>query len=299
MTADDAGPRGLKYPHLLPEIQELADADNATRIDRLKTDFFIPYTEFVAVGDRIAGFLKYHLGRAPCLGTHGPPGSGKTHIFKAAAARFGRPFVDHDGYTRQRLILVKHPPPSYDICAFYDEVIKAAGGVVPSSTRPARHLFALGQQLETLQTKIVLFDNLHFLLRGTANQIRAGLQFLVYLNDIGISIGAAGTEEMEALIKLEPQTAERFEKFHLPLWTDDERLLSFVDSTEAIFPLRRPSGLSQPRLADLVLSKSRGLLAGIVFLLREGAILAIETGEERITEKIIKSVRYQKYRDDG
>jgi hypothetical protein len=63
-----------------------------------------------------------------------------------------------------------------------------------------------------------------------------------------------------------------------------------LTSFERILPLREPSHLAELSMATLLRSWTEGTIGELSSLLRKAAIAAIETGEERITENILKRV---------
>jgi len=66
-------------------------------------------------------------------------------------------------------------------------------------------------------------------------------------------------------------------------------LLASLAST---LPLQKPSLLTDPELIRFLLDKSEGVIGEIITLLNNAAILAIESGEERINKKILARIDY-------
>jgi hypothetical protein len=59
-----------------------------------------------------------------------------------------------------------------------------------------------------------------------------------------------------------------------------------------VLPLRRPSQLAQPALAEKVLSAAEGILGEIVSIVTRAAVRAIASGTESITAKLIDEMGF-------
>jgi len=54
-----------------------------------------------------------------------------------------------------------------------------------------------------------------------------------------------------------------------------------------VLPLRRPSGLAEPAMAGKILSASEGVLGEIIATVTRAAVLAVTSGAEAITPRMI------------
>jgi hypothetical protein len=72
----------------------------------------------------------------------------------------------------------------------------------------------------------------------------------------------------------------------LPVWACDDYLVHFLEAYEASLPLARRSRLSSLSMMRLIVKTTEGSLGDIVLRLQTAAALAVETGEERITEAL-------------
>lgn len=84
-----------------------------------------------------------------------------------------------------------------------------------------------------------------------------------------------------------PITNNRFDPFPLPLWTDNEAYRRLLATLEAVLPLRRPSGLARPKLASKIISAAEGVLGEIIAVVTRTTVLAVQTGAESISVKLI------------
>lgn len=106
-----------------------------------------------------------------------------------------------------------------------------------------------------------------------------------FLPDRG-AIADKGRRQLQA-IRSDDQLVNRFEAFPLPLWTDNEAYRRLLATLKAVLPLRRPSGLARPKLASKIISAAEGVLGEIIAVVMRAAVLAVQTGAESISVKLI------------
>jgi hypothetical protein len=81
--------------------------------------------------------------------------------------------------------------------------------------------------------------------------------------------------------------ANRFEPVGLPPWRNDEEYRQLLSTLEAVLPLRRPSQLAKPAVAEKILSAAEGILGEVVSIVTRAAVRAVTSGTEAITAKLI------------
>ena len=127
------------------------------------------------------------------------------------------------------------------------------------------------------------------MLTGTARQQRLIMNAIKYLcNALQLPIVLSGTKDAVRILHTDPQHASRFDVAELPLWQNDKEFRRLVGSFEKILPLKKPSNLTETSVLNLIYSISGGNIGNIKRLINECAIEAIESGEERITSKMIE-----------
>lgn len=123
---------------------------------------------------------------------------------------------------------------------------------------------------------------------GSRLQQRRLLNLLRWIgNELQISLIAVGTAEALHAVQSDDQLANRFEPVGLPPWragTEYEQLLSTL---EAVLPLRLPSDLAEPDLANKILTSAEGILGEIVSIVTRAAVRAVASGSEVITASLI------------
>jgi hypothetical protein len=133
-----------------------------------------------------------------------------------------------------------------------------------------------------------VIDEVHNLLSGSRVQQRRLLNLLRWLgNELQIPLVAVGTAEALHAVQSDDQLANRVEPMGLPPWRNGEEYRQLLSTLEAVLPLRRPSQLAEPMLAEKILSTAEGVLGEVVSIVTRAAVRAVMTGAEAITAKLI------------
>ena len=123
------------------------------------------------------------------------------------------------------------------------------------------------------------------------NRQRQFLNVLKYLgNELKIPLVGVGTIDAVRAIQTDPQLTNRFDPITLRRWQMNREWQMLLSSFERILPLRKPSQLAELSLATALLAWSEGTIGELASLLRTAAKAAIETGEECITEGLLKQI---------
>lgn len=278
------------YPHLHPATRPLADEDAQSRIRRIRTDRWIAYsraqTSLAALED-LLGFPKRT--RMPNLLLVGQTNNGKTMIvekfrrshppLEASAAPGGIAHIP---------VLKVQMPAAPDERRFFGAILQELGLAGPASDRLAiRQEFAV-RLMRSTAVQLLVIDEAHNLLSGPRLQQRRFLNLLRWLgNELQIPLVAVGTAEALRAIHSDDQLANRFEPLTLPPWRAGKEYERLLSTLEAVLPLRRPSHLTQPALAQKILSVSEGILGEIIAVVTRAAVRAVSGGAEAISAKLI------------
>jgi type II secretory pathway predicted ATPase ExeA len=275
-----------KYAHLHRSVGALADEPEAVRIKRIRTDRWIGYSQAERALAALEDLLTFPKRmRMPNLLLIGPTNNGKTMITeKFRRSHPGRDAATTENGTAEVPVLRVQMPPAPDERRFFSAVLAALGAPDRASDRLVlKQDFAM-RLLRATGVQILIIDEAHNLLSGTAIQQRRFLNLVRWLgNELQIPLVAVGTAEALRAI----QSDDRFSPFTLPLWHEGEEYRRLLSSLEALLPLRRPSGLAEPPLAGSILSASEGVLGEIVTVVTSAAVMAVTSGEEAITEHMI------------
>ncbi len=145
-----------------------------------------------------------------------------------------------------------------------------------------------------MQLKVLVIDEIHHLLAGSTEKQRGFLNVIKYLgNELQIPIVGVGTEAAKRSIATDPQLSNRFKRVELPLWKNDDDFLRLLVSFERLLPLKKPSDLITPQIANKLFLLSEGYLGEVSQILVEAAVLAIEKGTEKIDLTILNELKWE------
>jgi hypothetical protein len=283
------------YAHLLPAVQMLADAPDEVRIRRLRTDRWIGYARAETVLAQMQDLLSFPpRTRMPNLFLVGPTNNGKTMILEKFR-RTHRP--DEQGTPHNALcvpVLTLQMPPSPDEHSFFSAILSTLGaGDRINDRRLQAKQDLIVRLMRAAAVRLLAIDEVHNLLCGSPQQQRRFLNLLRWLgNELQIPLLAVGTAEGLRAIQSDEQLANRFTPFSLPLWHADAEYTRLLNTLELLLPLRQPSGLAEPALAQKILAVSEGVLGEIVSLIVQAAVAAIRQGHEAIRMEVLDNISF-------
>ncbi|MHB8355148.1 MAG: TniB family NTP-binding protein [Vulcanimicrobiaceae bacterium] len=286
------------YPHLGERAKGVIHLGHAERIHFLGEPCWIGYDRAVAVLKRLRELANHpqHT-RVPNLLIVGEPANGKTTIVSR--------FNDTDGTSHQdangdpvRPVILAEAPPSADEKALYISILERFWMPYRASEPVVRLRYQVVHLMRTCQVRILIIDELHSVLTGTALKQREVMNALKLLcNELRIPIVGVGTRDAVRVLHTDPQHASRFDVVSLPLWKIDAEFQRLLASFERVLPLRSPSQLHAPELAKKLHFLSEGNIGNLSRLLSACARAAIESGEERITPAIVDKNAWIRSRD--
>ena len=281
------------FSHLIPSAQNTVKLPAGERIARIRADRWIGYTLAQKALTKLEELFTYpERQRMPNLLIVGPTNNGKTMIIEKFR-RQHQVMISDDGQTEQIPILAMQMPSSPTINRFYTMLLYSLNAPSFGSRRLSELEQLSLRILRQVGVRMLIIDEVHNILAGSASQQREFLNLIRFLgNKLQIPIVCVGTKEAYLAIRSDAQLENRFEPFLLPLWTLDDDFYSLLASFAAVLPLRRPSELHIPKIANFILSKSEGPIGEITTLLTRAAILAVDTGEECINRRILNLVDY-------
>ncbi|MET4349538.1 TniB family NTP-binding protein [Bradyrhizobium sp. RT9a] len=279
------------YAHLRPTTRPFAAEDAGSRIRRIRTDRWIGYARAEAVLAALEDLLSFPKRlRMPNLLLVGPTNNGKTMIVE----KFRRTHLANaasepaDGAALIPVLKVQMPS-GPDEGRFFGAILEALGMPFNPRDRIATKQDTAVRLMRATNVRLLVIDELHNLLSGTAMQQRRLLNVLRWLgNELQIPLVGVGTTEALRAIRSDEQLVNRFEPFPLPVWTDDDEYRRLLSTLEAVLPLRRPSNLSDPAMTARILSAAEGVLGEIIAIVVRAAVKAIETGAETISPRMIE-----------
>ncbi len=285
----------LKFPHLLASAQLLADASNEIRIRHIRADRWIGYGRAELALAEMEDLLSFpERTRMPNMILVGSTNNGKTMIVEKFRRQHSPPSdpADPDGVLSVPVLKVQMPS-TPDERRFFSAVLAALGAPDHLNDRLPTKLHVGVRLMRAALVRLLIIDELHNVLAGSYDQQRRFLNLLRWLgNELRIPIVAVGTAEALRAIQSDDQLANRFTPFHLPLWSVGPEYVRLLNTLEAVLPLRRPSGLAQPAMAQRILIAAEGVLGEILAIVMRAAVCAIATCEEAIRPSILDQIRF-------
>lgn len=283
------------YAHLHPSVRHLADEDASSRIRRIRTDRWIGYARAEAVLAALEDLLSFPTRtRMPNLLLVGPTNNGKTMIVeKFRRAHPGTAAAEsQDGLALLPVVKVQMPP-GPDEGRFFGAILHALGMPFSPRDRIATKQDTAIRVMQAMGARMLVIDELHNVLSGSAMQQRRLLNLLRWLgNELRIPLVGVGTAEALRAIRSDDQLVNRFEPHPLPLWSDDDEYRRLLSTLEAVLPLRKPSHLADSALAGRILSASEGVLGEMIAVVIRAAVRAVETGAEAISTRMIEDTGF-------
>jgi hypothetical protein len=282
-----------EYKHLNDGAREALTLPTEERISRVRRARWIKYTRAEEILDQLEELLthpKQH--RMPNLLLYGDTNNGKTMIVN----RFHRKHSAYDNPDGEGVIvpvLFIQCPPVPDEGRFYNAILEAIYCPYKASDRPDKKQFQVIKMLRRIKLMLLILDEMHNLIAGTPNKQRHFLNTLKYLgNEMEIPIVGVGTTDALVALRAVPEIANRFEPWELPRWQMSEQYQRLLNSFERMLPLSKASDLAETEIAIKLLSMSEGLIGELSAILTKAAVRAIKNGDERITVKLLNSIRW-------
>ncbi|MFI6056130.1 TniB family NTP-binding protein [Streptomyces violascens] len=289
MNEDQDASVGLA--HLRPAAQQIARLPDAERLRYVRADRWIGYPRATEALERLETLLAWPAKqRMPNLLLIGPTNNGKSMIVEKF--RRSHPPISHPD-REQIPVLAVQMPSEPTVIRFYTALLAALGAPVRSRYRLADLEQTVLRLLRSAEVQMLVIDELHNVLGGSGDKRREFLNLLRYLgNELRIPLVGVGTRDAYLAIRADDQLENRFAPLTLPRWEADEDACSLLASFAASFPLRRASPIASTEMASYLLTRSEGTIGELAHLLTDASVVAIESGEEAITQRTLLLAPY-------
>lgn len=233
------------------------------RRDRIWRKCWIKYP----VGEMGLRLLKKNIthpvtDRPPCTLIIGKPNNGKTSLAKRFEVACNPPDKP-DCEEKVMPVVYVNAPPGPDAGAFYSNILRKTGAPYAASWQRRRREEKVMNLLPNLGTRMVIIDELHNVLAGSARQRDYFLNMLKFMNnDLGLSIVGIGTDEVRSAVKYNPQMKSRFDEFVMPEWQVDKEYFSFLVQICKRVELKDLKFLEDGNFVRRVHTLSEGLTGG-------------------------------------
>ncbi|WP_020406002.1 TniB family NTP-binding protein [Hahella ganghwensis] len=278
-----------KFSHLSPDVIEMLDLPVNERATFCKTDRWIGYTRATQILNQLNRLLTHPKSlRMPNVLIVGRSGNGKSSILE----RFchWHPIQITPSGTPIAPILRIEMPETPDESEFWSTILWNLGishrerDPAPIKKREVK------STLQYAEVRVLAIDEFNNLTNAgkIAGDLLAAIKGLS--NDLKISIVAAGTQTAINALNSDPQMKSRFEPAALDRWQLNHEYLRFLASYERLLPLAEPSNLASREIAPKLYGMMGDTIGGTVKLLKAAAVQAIETGQEKITSKLLDNL---------
>lgn len=281
------------YPHLGKAALRQVDLPDDQRISAIQEGPWIPYPRVKQILDRMEELLEYpRIDRMPNMLIVGASNNGKTKILRHFEGKH-KPDPNPEGEYSIIPVVFIEAPNKPDLGAFYDNILEAIWQPYSIRAKDADKGHEVKKVCRNIQLKILMVDEIQHINAGAPGkqlEFRNGLKSLG--NELKISIICAGVEEAFNTFNTDPQLSNRFEPEFLPKWKMDNEYGDVLESFERQIPLKKPSNVRDPAIAQKILWMGEGILGEIHEVLKRAAILAIKEKTEQITLEVIEKIRW-------
>lgn len=277
--------------HLLAKAAAYLERTDEERIAYIRSPRWIGYDAANGILERLETLLAYPKShRMLNLLIVGNTNNGKTMLVKRFCSRHP-PDDNKEGKSVVAPVLFVQAPPVPDEGRFYNAILDLLFAPYKPADRVDRKQFQAIKLMREVGLRLLIIDEVHHILAGNLGRQRAFLNVIKFLgNELEIPIVAVGTRDAFRAIQTDPQLANRFDHAALPRWKNDDDFIRLLMTFERMIPLRNPSVLDDPALADRIYAMSEGYIGEISRLLVEAAVVAIKTGKEVIDRQILDSI---------
>jgi hypothetical protein len=269
------------------------NGDRQKRIRQIQGESWIGYGNAKSIIERIQDMVERpRVTRMHSLLIIGSTDNGKSSIRKRIERNNER-FATESGKMNFPVVSIQMPP-TPDERGFYNALLKGMMRPTYISGKVDFIRDMVIDNMQDLNVKLLMIDEVQHIDRMPYRKQRAILDAVKYIsNEVQLPIAAFGTEEAMNVFTSDPQLNNRFKKVFLPRWEANDDLRRLLASLEQLLPLENPSELFEQDLANHIYYKTNGTIGEICTLVRDSAIVAISSGEEKITREIIDGLSFE------
>jgi hypothetical protein len=275
--------------HLDPAVAKLLLLDDAHRIACIDHDLWIGYGRALEAHHRLDRILRSERRMRPDnLLIVGASNNGKTAIARRFYAKHTQ--TENPAADRATIpVALIQAPIGPRIPPLFSNILQALGRQPVRRNTIAQLRAETYQAMQDVGLRLLLVDDLHNIAGSGTAPILMDLRNMGSVT--GVSLGCFATKDIAHLFRRDEQLANRFELLTLPRWQfEDSDYGKLLATFAQHLPLRRPSRLTEPSLARLILVAAGGLIGGIASLLRQAAVEAIRTGHECVDRSMLNRV---------
>lgn len=279
-------------------VNSCTPEDLDRRIRLLEGENWIGYGAARNIVERIENLIRMpRVTRMHSLLVIGTTDNGKTSIRKRIESKYQH-YATENGKMHYPVVSIQMPP-NPDERGFFNSVLRGLMQPTYLTGKVDYIRDCVISVLEEFHVKLLMIDEVQHIDRIPFRKQRSILDTMKYIsNEISLPIVAFGTDEAINVFSSDPQLKNRFKKVHLPSWEPNADFQRLLISVEQLLPLKEPSGLSQEEMTYYIYSKTNGTIGEVNTLLRSSAILALKSGQEKITREVIESLNFESSKVD-
>lgn len=274
-------------------LESCGGSDNEKRVRLIQEELWIGYGHAAAIIEKIQNLIERpRVLRAHSVLIVSSTDNGKSKIRKRIEERNQR-YTTADGKIHFPVVSIQMPP-NPDERGFYNAILK---GMMQPTYMVGKIDYIRDQVISTMEdlgVRLLMIDEVQHIDRMPYKRQRTILDTIKYMsNELYLPMAAFGTEESINIFTADSQLQNRFKKIVLPGWTLDLNFRRLLASLELMLPLKYASELSNEDIAIHIYSKTNGTIGEITTLIKDSAVIAIRSGEERITQSVIDKLNFQ------
>lgn len=283
---DENAPIGNNnYAHLAAAVHAQAALGKQERIAIIRGDLVVRYPA-------VAHMLSYtrwllegpSQTRTTGMLVTGPVGAGKTTFARLVQRTYAR----KSGADAVPIISISLTGARHTRTV-YGRILEALNGPVKNSHRTSDREATVVRLLKTVRCRALIVDEVQDVLAGSIQEQRRALDAIKFLmNELQLPILALGVTAAAEAFRSDMHLDARFKRFELAKWDVTEPFANFLRSVVRLLPLREPSLLDSEAAMKFLVKHSGGSLDGIMTLIRQAAVHAVVSGEERIVDATLQ-----------
>ena len=277
--------------HLLPRVREMVGRSKEERILFVQEDRWIEYpaatNAIEALSDLLAGPRDQIRPLGLFLAARG--NNGKSALLRRFEALNSATSADN-GEVRIPVVLMSMPdePTEAKFWSYLLTVLKIPHRITDP---PKVHKALAMRMLETVKCRMLIIDEIHNLLEGSAKESSHALVILKMLsNELSLRIVTSGTGKAIAALLTDEEVSTRFGLETLPPWRPNMAQRNFLAGMETLLPLAERSNLDSREMVMALDEKSKPTIGSKVLALQAATILAVRSGRERLDPELMAKV---------
>lgn len=295
----------MNLDHLDPAVQALAAEPIETRIYEFWPRIFVSTPKIQLVYremDKL--FLRGDQARSPILLVWGDSNVGKTALLERYVKRKMNEAADKRAkeedneagvlpslYANIPAVMISMPTDN-NRTEFCELILTRLGRAFNPYGQNNALSVMTRKLMEEVGLRLAIFDEIHNVIPATDAKDEMLRQIKELSNKIRRPLVLSGTREARDFIFRSSELKERCYPIEITKLEKGAEFTTFLNTMEALIPLRRASYLSEERKAELLYNLSDGLTGRLSELLFHAAVAAVETGSERITSRNLTETIY-------